>query len=162
MANLAFDATQVDPTNTFDPLPVGDYLCMIVESDIKPTKSGTGHYAQFTLQVIDGQYEGRKIWDRINIHNTNATAQEIGQRQLSALCHAVGVLQVQDTAELHDKPFIAQLVIKSDPQYGPQNEVKGYKAAGGQAPRPAPAPAPAAPAAAPAAAAGSTPPWMRK
>ena len=160
MANLNFDASQVDPQNTYEPLPAGDYLCMIVDSDVKPTKAGTGHYAQFTLQVLEGQYQGRMIWDRINIHNQNATAQEIGQKQLSALCHAVGVLQVQDTTQLHDKPVVVRLGLKDDRQYGPQNEVKGYKQPEGTPAAPTPTGTPTPPP--PTAAATTQPPWMRQ
>ena len=162
MANIAFDASTVDPQNTYDPLPAGEYLCMVIDSDVKPTKNGNGHYAQMTLQVIDGEFNQRLLWDRINIQNQNQIAQEIGQKQLSALCHAVGVLQVQDTEQLHNIPVVVKLGVKSDPQYGPQNEVKGYKAAT-EGSKPVSAPQAAAPVqqAAASGAAVATPPWQR-
>lgn len=160
MASISFNATSVAPQQPQSILPAGMYHCMAVESDVTPTKSGTGMVARFTLQVIDGQFAGRKLFARINIQNQNPEAERIGQSQLSALCHAVGVLNVTDTAQLHNKPFRARVKIRKDGsgQYGDSNEVNGFEATGGPAPVAAGFVA-QAPAAAPAAAA--QPPWKR-
>lgn len=126
MAMLNFNAETVQPDEGFDPVPAGDYPVIITDSEMKQTKAGTGHYLQLTLQVIDGPAKNRLIWHRLNIQNPKATAQEIGQRQLSALCHAVGKLQVQDSAELHGIPFVARVIVKTD-DYGAKNVVKSVK-----------------------------------
>lgn len=146
-----FDATQVSPESQFAPVPNGDYPVVITESEVKPTKDGAGQYLQLTLEVIDGHYKGRKIWDRLNLWNKNSTAVEIAQRALSQICHAIGVLQVQDTVMLHNKPLVATLAVRAaGGGYDESNDVKGYKAySSGPAPV---APAVNAPAAQPAAA----------
>lgn len=150
---LNFDATNVDTTNHYDAIPAGDYLVMITASQSRATKDGTGEYLELTLEVQDGAYRGRKLWDRLNLSNKNQKAVEIAQRQLAQICHAVGVLQLQDTAEpLHYKPLVAIVRVK-DGMNGPVNEVKGYKKSAGAA---APATAPVA---APRQAAAATPPW---
>lgn len=174
--NQSFDASQVDPTPMFDVLPAGDYLAMIVDSEMKATKAGTGEYLNLTLQVLDGPFKDRVVFDRLNLVNANAKAVEIAQRQLSQICHAVNVMRVNDSAELHDKPLVATVKIRKRPEYADSNEIAGYKPANGVVPpaSPAPtvraaAPAPAAPAAAgrPAAAAtkgatnGARPPWAK-
>ena len=42
MANLnGFDANQVEPTASFDPIPAGKYLAAITESEMKPTTMST-------------------------------------------------------------------------------------------------------------------------
>lgn len=163
MAQLNFDASTVDPDVGFDPVPAGDYTAMIVDSEIKLTKAGTGMYLQLVWQVCDGQYAGRRIWDRINIQNPNQMAEEIGQKQLSSICHAVGVLRVIDSVELHDRPCSLKVVVKpGEGQYLPTNEVKGYRAlGGGQTPAPA-APTPARQAAAAVAPAAAPPPWAKR
>ena len=131
--NQNFDANQVDPTNHFDPVPAGEYPVMIVDSEMKPTKSGSGEYLQMELEIIDGPYKGRKAWDRLNLNNPNQTAVEIAQRTLSQICHAVGVLNVTDSVELHNKPMIARLSYRpAEGQFDAGNEVKGYKAMSGQ------------------------------
>lgn len=142
MALLSFNAQQVSPESEFSPLPAGVYVAQVVESDVKPTKSGTGHYLQLTWKVLDGQHAGRLVFDRLNIANQNETATRIGQQQLSQLCHAVGVLQLQDSQQLHSRPCRIKLVVKQDPQYGDSNEVKGYELAQGMAAPTAPAFAP--------------------
>ena len=128
MANLAFDANQVDPTDQFEALPAGDYPVIIVDSEMKPTRDNRGQYLQLTLEVIDGPYKGRKMWDRLNLNNPNQQAVEIAQRQLSQICHAVGVLQVNDSLELHDKPLVARVKVRpASGQFSESNEVSQYK-----------------------------------
>lgn len=167
MASLSgFNAAEVDPTDSFTPVPAGDYPVVIVESEMKDTRDGKGQYLQLVLEVIDGNMKGRKLWDRLNLVNANSTAVEIAQKTLSQICHAVKLLQPQDSAELHGKPMKATVIVKDDPGYGPRNEVKGYKPVGGTD-APAPAAAEAIPAATmppPSAAAGpqvSASPWAR-
>jgi hypothetical protein len=59
MANLGnFDASQVDPASSFDPIPAGKYLATITESETKPTKNGSGSYLQLTFRILDGPYKG--------------------------------------------------------------------------------------------------------
>ena len=44
MANLGnFDASKVEPASSFDPIPAGKYLAVIVASELRPTKSGSGN-----------------------------------------------------------------------------------------------------------------------
>jgi len=165
VAILQFDATTVQPNAPLEPVPSGDYLCMIVDSEMKPTSRGDGAYLQLTMEILEGPYQGRKLFDRLNLQNPNAQAVEIAYRTLSAICHAVGRLQVNDSAELHDKPLIAKVALKPPKgEYGESNEVKGYKAVNGavgmtgvatRSPTyPQPGVAPAAPAAA-------SRPWAR-
>src|SRR5688572_22710867 len=85
MAQLQFDAPQVQPDTGFDVLPAGWYKVAVTESDIKPTKDGQGMYLAVTYTVIDGQFRNRKIFGRFNLKNNNPMAQEIGYKQLSAL-----------------------------------------------------------------------------
>ena len=152
MASLNFDATTVQPDTGFELLPAGWYNAMIDESAINPTNDGVGAYLQLRFSVIDGQYQGRKVFARLNIRNANQTAQEIAYKQLSAIAHSVGVLQVQDSSQLHGIPLKIRVRIRKDQsgQYEDQNEINGYKnineAVQGQAAAFAPA-APAMPAA---------------
>ena len=90
MANLnGFDAATVDPATDFEPLPAGKYLAVITDSEMKPTKAGTGHYLQMTFQVIDGPFKNRLLWSRLNLDNPNRQAVQIAQGELSAICRAV-------------------------------------------------------------------------
>lgn len=93
------------------PLPKGTYAVIILDSLIRATKAGTGHYIELTMQVIEGQYAGRRYWERLNVSNPNKQAEDIALARLQSICQAVGVPNMTDTAELHDKPFSVTLDI---------------------------------------------------
>lgn len=136
MANLtpifgaAFNATQVEPATAFDPIPRGRYLCCIEKSEMKTTRDSTGQYLELVFNVLDGEYKNRVVFARLNLVNTNPKATEIAYRELSALCRACGVLQVQDSAELHNRPLIIQVELENgqDKHGNPRqnNVIKGY------------------------------------
>lgn len=131
MSELNFNAEEVSPLASFEPVPIGEYTVMITESDLKPTKSGDGQYLQLVYEVLDGDYKGRKLWDRLNIVNKNNTATEIAQRALSAICHSVGVLHPKDSEELHNKPFVVKVGIRpATGDFSESNIIKGYSALG--------------------------------
>jgi len=151
MANLnGFDANTVDPATDFEPLPAGKYLTIITASEMKPTKSGTGHYLELTFQVIDGPFKNRLLWSRLNLDNPNRQAVQIAQGELSAICRAVGVLQPKDSLEMHNLPLMITVKCKKRDDTGDVvNEIRGYarkEAAAG----------------APQQEGTSTPPWARR
>ena len=179
MVQLNFNATDVAPAGSFTVYESGIYDVMIAGSELKETKAkkaGTaqrGAYLQLNLRIASGPSAGGTVIDRINFENDNTTAEEIGQAQLSAICRVVGVMQLQDSQQLHGIPFKVELakVERNDKPGEFSNDVKGYMNAAGQTPdqigtagAAAPAPAapvapaaPAAPVAAPAAVAPVAP-----
>lgn len=126
-----FKATNFEPaTKSYDLIPEGWYQAMIIDSEVKPTKAGTGHYLQLTLEITDGDRRGRYVWDRLNLDNPNETAVAIAQETLAQICHAVGVLEPKETEELHNKLFDVRIGIQpAKGQYNESNVVKGYRAA---------------------------------
>ena len=123
---FSFDATNIDTTDdrSFEPIPQGKYTAMIVESSVKPTKSGTGQYIELVCQVLDGAHTNRKIWWRLNIVNANPKAEEIGRRELAVLMVNLDLgPNLQDTQELHGKPFVMGLKIRQQDGYEPTNDV---------------------------------------
>lgn len=129
MANLDnFDANTVDPSAAFDPLPSGRYVAAIVESEMKPTKSGNGNYLELVFAILDGQYKGRKVWARLNLYNPNQQAVQIARAELSAICHATGVMKLNDSIELHNLPLCIKVVCRKREDTGEiSNEIKGYE-----------------------------------
>ncbi|MCZ2341675.1 MAG: DUF669 domain-containing protein [Bacteroidales bacterium] len=159
MANLnGFDANQVEPTGDFDPVPAGKYLAVITESEMKPTKSGSGSYLQLTFEIIEGEHKGRLLWARLNLDNPNATAVTIARAELSAICRAVGVLAPKDSVELHNLPLVIHVKCKKRDDTGDiTNEVRGYSPKNTESPVAAKSAAPSANGVAN----NSTPPWKR-
>ena len=147
-----FDATQIAPREDFTPIPDGTYRAVIVDSESKPTKKG-GEYLEFTYEVTDGEFKGRKVWSRHNMINESAKTEEIAARELSAICHAVGVMKPgMDGVNLRNKPLSirVEFIAAGTPQRSggvrekATNEVKAWKAVeGGNAPPFTPATQPA-------------------
>lgn len=164
-----FDANSVEPSN-FDVFPAGKYLAQIVSSEMRPTKDGRGQYLYLELDILDGQFAGRKLFDRLNLVNDNPDTVDIAKRALSSICRATGQMQVKDSEQLHLIPLIADVRVRPPKgQYGESNSIRylprnaaapAAPAASGVPVAPAFATAPAAPAANPAASAGL--PWKRQ
>jgi hypothetical protein len=165
MANLGetFNADDHEEPISFDPLPPGEYVAQVVDSEIKDTKAGDGKYVKLQWQVIDGEYTNRIVFANYNIINPSEKAQEIGEREFAAACRGLGKSHVSDTEELHAIPCVIKL--KIDPGkngYGPSNRITAYKPAVMAQQQPAPVQQQAAPAqqaAQPAPAAGK-PVWQ--
>jgi len=124
-----FDATNVDPRQDYSPIPAGKYLAAITESEEKPTKAGTGAYLALTFQILEGEFQGRKLWARLNLQNPNPKAVQIAQAELSAICRAVNVLKPQDSVELHDLPLMITVKCRKRAETDEiTNEISGYAA----------------------------------
>ena len=128
-AVLNFDASQIAPdTGAQDPVPAGWYNVMIDQTELKPTKDATGNYLEVRHTILDGAHQGRKVYGRLNLRNANPTAQEIGYKQLSAICHSVGVIQVQDSAQLHNIPLKIKVKLRpASGDYEASNEIVAWK-----------------------------------
>jgi hypothetical protein len=129
MVEFAFDASNITPDAGYDIVPAGWYNVILEESEMKPTKDGMGAYLNFRFDIVDGQYKGRKLFHRFNVKNANAQAQEIAFKQLSAVGHAVGVLQINNTEMLHNRPLKVKVKVKKDKegQYEDSNEIVSFK-----------------------------------
>ena len=162
-----FDATTVEPNKPIEILPPGKYVVQIVTSEMRATKDGQGQYLWLELDVLEGEFQGRKLFDRLNLVNNNPTTVEIAQRTLSAICHATGRMQVQDSEELHLAPMVADVRVQPSKTegYGPANTLRYLPLE--QPGQPLVAPTrpvtPARPSAPPPAArpTGPTPPWRK-
>jgi hypothetical protein len=128
-----YNPDEFEPLGSFEPLPVGDYVVVIESSEKK--KAGTGDrnfYLQFVYNVIEGDFKGRKVFDRLNVENESEQAQTIAKRALASICIATGQHHPRNTEELHDKPFMVNVAIRpAKGDYGPSNSIKGYKMANG-------------------------------
>jgi hypothetical protein len=161
MPALNFNARAIEiPESTgggFKPFPPGEYEMMIVKSSTRPTKQGDGSYLELEMHCVSGELTGRRHWERLNLDNPSQKTVKIAQEQLARLCLALGLDQVNDSEELHDRPFVAEIGIdKKEPT---KNKIWGYRSIDGapvspaklaNQPAPKPAAAPSAPASRPA------------
>lgn len=143
------DTTNVDERDTFAPIPKGDYRVVVESSEVKDSAKGFP-MLNLTCVIIDGEHEGRKLFDMIILRHESEKAEEIGLRKLKQLKLAVGKPDAREEHELWDVPVIARVTVEEDKtgQYGPRNRIQAFspvdKAANSR-----PASKPAATAAAP-------------
>jgi len=139
---FSFDARTVAPQTAMEPVPLGWYKCIIVKSNIKPTKNDTSQaFLELVLKIIEGQFADRQVYINLNIFNQSQQAVEIAYKQLSAICHVIGQYNVQaqqnapdmTTPMLHNIPFMAYIVVGTGTN-GPNNNVKGFKDIAGNDP----------------------------
>jgi len=117
MASINFDATQVAPNKGFSAIEKGKYPVYISKSEFKPTANGGGKLLELHFVVNGGAKHGQDIMISINWENASAKAVEIGRGQFSAICWATGVLQVQDTQQLHNILFELEVDVTPDGKY---------------------------------------------
>lgn len=135
MAVINFDASKVAPQRPRSAIPTNWYTVCIIDSQVKPTSKKTGYMLELVYKVQDGEFAGATLYDRINFQNKSKQAEDIGQAQLSAICHAVGHIMVGDSTELHGRPLDVRVVLvppsvgDDGKQYDESNEVKDYRAA---------------------------------
>ena len=142
MADLnGFNANDYeDDFMDFEPIPAGKYPMAITASELKPTKAGDGSYIELELTVVDGEFEGRKVWDRLCINHPKEQTQTIARGKLSSICKAVDVISPQDSCELHNIPMLVKVKQKKREDNGElTNEVSYYSSienqAAGQSPK---------------------------
>lgn len=138
---LNFNAASVEPAKANEVIPAGWYPCEIIDAEVKPTgksKANKGLGAYFNFKVLSGDYKGRVIFGTcINVQNASAQCQEIGQRELSAICHAVGIINVSDLAAFIGRTLEVKVKVKrateeeKEKGWEDKNEPSGYKALAG-------------------------------
>lgn len=163
MANISGKYNpEAEAQQDFSPLPSGEYLAQIVDSDMKPTKKNDGEYLELEYVILEGDFKGRKAWARINLDNPSDKAVEIAQRQFASVREATGVAAPRDSQDLHYKPHLirVEFIPAGTTQKNgytttkDSSEIKGWSKAEGVAQA-------AAPSSTPARTAGPQP-WQRK
>ena len=137
MVALFFDASKVEPERPYyggrEPVPEGDYVGAFTRIELKPTNNGRGKKLELEFQIQHGEQAGKKIFDLLNLENDNAKTVEIAQKRLSAICNATGVIQLQDSSQLLNRPLMCcvSVVPRDDKPEIMRNKVIGFKNADG-------------------------------
>lgn len=135
MTAIDFNASEYKPNDGFDLIEPGEYNAVIVASERKPTASGSGDYLKLEIQIADGKYQNRKLFDNLNLWNNNAQAREIARGQFSAICRAVNIITPNRSDEIHNKVLTIKVGVDKRKDTGEmQNRIKAYKPRGGASP----------------------------
>lgn len=126
----AFDANNVQPASSggsYVNLPAGFYVVTVTASDLNDNGAKAG--LKMTYEVLEGKFKGGKVGGYINLKNPGVKCVEIGMAQLSAWCHATGVMNPTNTEQLHGIPFVARVKL-GNPSPEMENGVPKYPAKG--------------------------------
>lgn len=126
MAELNYTPDPNEPEQSFDPVPVDDYIAVIESSEYKDNKQGTGRILVLEYQIIEGHYKGRKIFENLNLENANEQTAIIARKSLNSICIATGITHLKDSSQLHNIPMKITVGIKKDEQYGDKNTIKKH------------------------------------
>ena len=87
MARLGqtFDATAVEPTKAYELLPPAVPGPDRRQRDAPDPRWAGPVYLWLELDLLEGEHQGRKLFDRLNLVNANPQTVEIAQRTLSAI-----------------------------------------------------------------------------
>jgi Protein of unknown function (DUF669) len=115
-------------------LPAGVYRLRISKVETRASKAGPNMLA-FTLVVAEpSDYEGRRVYENINLQHASAQVRQIAQQQLKAICLACGVTQAKRPSDLVDRECVATVAIKTEKSGELRNNVKKYHDASKEVP----------------------------
>ena len=143
MVALTFATSTVEQPRSFEPLKPGTYTATVSDIELKTTNAGTGSYLNLKIEILEGEYANRIVFEKCNIVNPSQVAQEIGQGKIGSLAAAIGMggVDVPDTDVFLNKPIKVELKIQPGSNgYGPSNEVVRFGMLSGAGAAPAPTP----------------------
>lgn len=92
--NYIFDAQQHEPDTGLTPVPAGQYDLKITGASIEDTRTENCRCFKVEFTILSGDFAGRKLFNRYNLWHTSPQTVEIAHKQLSGLCHVIGVYKV--------------------------------------------------------------------
>ena len=56
-----------NPENTggVELLPPGEYIAQAIEASVAPPRSGSGYQLTLTWKILEGEHEGRQVWQTL-------------------------------------------------------------------------------------------------
>lgn len=98
-------AAAAESETRYKEIPAGSILRVIINSiEDKTNSTGTGKNLKPEFEVIEGEYQGRRIWENYAYENPSLKAMEIAWRQIRALSIAVfGDAEPRSLEQFHGK-----------------------------------------------------------
>lgn len=128
-----FDAATVAPATKLTALPTGEYLMAITDSEMKTTRDSNGQFLAMTFTVLQSavpDHINRKVFLNLDLINSDQGKVNSAQRVLSAICHAIGVMKLQDSQQLHGLPMTCSVkYVPAKGEWAERNKIDEYKPA---------------------------------
>lgn len=125
MSMIYFDTREYieqPTTDTYSPVPAGDYEIMITEVKEMQSKEGKA-YVTLVSEIVKGEYKGRKIFDNLYITSENPKAVNIAKKKLNDIAKALDLVVIKEEGDIKHKMINVSLYIDKDQK----NQVREYK-----------------------------------
>ncbi|MFG1389069.1 DUF669 domain-containing protein [Xanthobacter versatilis] len=145
LGGVNLDDVDTSERGGFTPLPAGEYMVQIVEGGVVRKDNGDA-MMKLVLEVMDGEFTGRKLFENLNIRHSNPTAQKIALETLTELWRdAMGGSGNPPNVEIMTfKPVRAKVAVEKRKDTGDmQNRIKRFFPLNGAPPEQKAAAAPA-------------------
>lgn len=119
------ETAKVEDAPVRELVPPGKYTAEIIDSQEKISKAGNS-YLSLKLSICEGPYEGRWIWDNLNINHPTESVRSKARTILGIICKAAGMVGIDDTSELHYKPLTIEVDEEPESEYPAKNVVNKY------------------------------------
>jgi hypothetical protein len=99
----------------------------VIDAVITQPSTGNGFMLMLTWKVVQGEHEGRQIWQYLCYQHPNPTTQDMARKQMKDLCVAAGIVEgVRDPEVFKFKPMLIRVGIKVDKngQYDDSNMIR--------------------------------------
>lgn len=131
---IDLDFGGIDSITGFVPVPTGAYVLRITEAKVVPTNDGTGRNVEVTMQVAEGELEGRSIgkerWYVPNRAVQDSKKFETTSGYFKGRLEAVYGKKIGDSFKLNVRELSGMqfkgVVLLVDEGYGPQNKVSAH------------------------------------
>ena len=129
MPNIDFNADEFYEAprgGDYAPMPPGNYQAQIIQDEEKISKSGD-RYVQLTVQITDGTFKGRLLWESLNLWHSNEKPRSIARATFASICKAVGVKSPRDTSAILNKTLVVGVGVRHNDYKGKEeNHIKVY------------------------------------
>jgi hypothetical protein len=99
--------------------PQGRHKVTVVGSDMPDSHDSAEKRMVFSFRIRDGEHDGKEFSHSFKVMSEDETARASGQSIFAALRHATGVLEPEDTSDLHDKVLVASVGKMGRIEYAP-------------------------------------------
>lgn len=128
LGDVNLDDVDLSERGGFTPIPAGEYMVQITEGSVVRKDNGDA-MMKLCFEVMDGEFENRKLFENLNIRHSNPTAQKIALETLTELWRdAMGGSGNPPNVEVMTfKPVRAKVAVEKRKDTGEmQNRIKRF------------------------------------
>lgn len=123
-SNTDFGDADVNTLDSFQPVPAGDYLAVVLNVTDQASKNDpTCRMYKIEFEIAKGDYAKRKVFSYLIYQHSKKITQDIGRAMLRLLCEATTQSTKLNIPQMINKPVTLRLVIEKG-EKGDQNRVK--------------------------------------